>query len=138
MSNRTYKFRAWHKGFKKMTPEFELGATKLFYLKSDKLTSEINDNEIIHMQFTGLKDSNGVEIYDGDIVKAGECTESFSGAINPKNRMSKNKNYKVMRHEALYFVTKGKRYKKYVLCGALIHQNGLEVIGNKFENPELL
>jgi uncharacterized phage protein (TIGR01671 family) len=60
--NREIKFRAWLTAFKRME-------TDLFGLRSDGMTS-FNSDAIL-MQFTGLKDSAGKEIYEGDITNKG-------------------------------------------------------------------
>ena len=57
---RTIKFRAFHNGAKEMLYENRVGDVFKWY-------QEHQDIEI--MQFTGLTDRNGKEIYEGDIVK---------------------------------------------------------------------
>lgn len=57
---RSIKFRAWIPAMKKME-------TGLFGLRSDGKASFNND--AILMQFTGLLDSDKVEIFEGDIIQ---------------------------------------------------------------------
>jgi uncharacterized phage protein (TIGR01671 family) len=77
------------------------------------------DNNMALMQYTGLKDKNGKEIYEGDIVKF-------------RDEMSK-----VVFHDSEFSLDFGDKYIQHAL---LTEANiiKIEVIGNIHENPELM
>lgn len=75
--DRDIKFRAWYKAIKKMCEvvQIDFYNERIGYLFADPISQSevigyLNFSDIELMQFTGLKDDNGVEIYEGDIVQS--------------------------------------------------------------------
>ncbi|AOO75183.1 hypothetical protein LCW_03470 [Latilactobacillus curvatus] len=111
---REIKFRAWHKN-RKTFLDFYWAVDKLGRTFSilDKYVYDEFTNEVELMQYTGLKDMNGVEIYERDILQDPD-DEGFC-------------------YEVEY------DYGRFS-CGDndLIDCLGCNVVGNRFDNPELL
>ena len=91
---------------------------------------EIED--YILMQFTGLKDKNGKEIYEGDVV----CERNLSFPASDLKHTVSWKSGGFVYGEGSY----GDPSAFAQLSQALLDYEGtvLEIVGNRYENPELL
>lgn len=129
---REYKFRAWDSWWDKMhyfdftknievTPDDELKG--LWILHKEGSVYAIQD-KIKIMQYTGLKDKNGKEIYEGDLVLYDRNIHKDIDTAKFKVVWAKDR-----------YVLQEIKHKYYIddVTWELV-----EVIGNIYENPELL
>jgi uncharacterized phage protein (TIGR01671 family) len=126
---REIKFRLWSKSRQEMIyPKF--GWYTKCYIGDNGVLQDIqlgtaiglNGTKLELMQYTGLKDKNGKEIYEGDIVErnvlAFEEVRTFTG--------------EVIMYEGAWWIDNGSAA---VPLWSETHE--LEVIGNIYENPDL-
>lgn len=128
---REIRFRAWHTGKKIMFSAEEMAADQLTLLPTGQfinvssvrpsMSTIYPADKLIPLQFTGLKDRNGREIYEGDVVLAGEnkCLVKWNQAF-----------------ASFCLVKSGWMHSHYF--GESVAPEECEIIGNIHENPELL
>ena len=104
------------------TIHFELGVVKVNGIEL------YHFEDIILMQSTGLRDENGVEIFEADIVN---INHTFRNPMTGSGTLTLNKNFEVVYINGM-FTRDGSSMG---LSRDLIY---LTVIGNVHENPELL
>jgi len=141
MAQREFKFRAWNKNKKIMCYDneddsaeswdgsFSSSVGLINYVFNGEREEGENVNEdfpYVFMLFTGLKDKNGKEIYENDIVEF----------VN-HNTDKKLKRTVIWDDKNICF--KFTCSPSWNFIGYLEQTNGtMEVIGNIFENPELI
>jgi len=137
--NREIKFRVWDKKDNLMSRPFGLGYRNIvtedeYYICDD---SDLSAEEIEVMEYTGLKDKNGVEIYEGDIVERNMDFWSDSRDIGGRQYIKKQLIYQIQWGKWCY-VKLDKGGKLPHSAFDIIEAREYEIIGNIFENPELL
>lgn len=147
MESRELKFRAWDVGDKEWRTDLN------FYIDSNNVKvvfiSGVASNGLEIMQFTGLKDKNGKEIYEGDILrynyhiqyekewKGSRENKDFIGVVEYHNKILK-----------IGYESDETLFVGFILCGCkgtdeeyftpIPQLEDIEVIGNIYENKELL
>lgn len=133
--NREIKFRAWNTYSKKMCYLNEDDSASyldgMFCSELEFINHHLNDKDsnYIFEQFTGLKDKNGKEIYEGDLLslKYPNDLRRKTNAVIVYDYGSNSLRFKVYESTEMY-----------VLYNHLPKYLNFEVIGNIHDNPELL
>lgn len=84
--NREIKFRIWDIENKEMLKVQELDFEPTFYggriaIRPDQYNDYFDTEDMILMQYTGLHDKNGKEIYEGDIIRIKNSLIEIEGKI---------------------------------------------------------
>jgi uncharacterized phage protein (TIGR01671 family) len=112
---REIKFRAYSKEQNKVFTVVKINWVSFaVWFKETDFIGNLGEHDTILLEYTGLNDKNGKEIYEGDIV----ALKGSTGIV------------KYGKHHPSFFIERNCYLEKY--------WDGLEVIGNIYENPELL
>jgi len=137
---REIKFRAWNTVKKIMYSAEELGADQEALLPDGRGFANISGDDtrltqihshLLPLQYTGLLDKNGKEIYEGDIVLCPEWEDYEKGTMMQVAREVKWDNSDAC--FAAFLKDEKERY------GYLLDNNtNIEVVGNIYENPGMV
>ena len=118
------RFRAWLKKRQEMDNEIDhiSWLEDELYCIGDGITYMVSAEDLVLMQSTGLVDKNGKEIFEGDIVKMS------------KDVYSEPTYYEVVRHRGGAYRLESKQHG----CELWLRHTDCEVVGNVYENRELL
>ncbi len=137
---REIKFRAWAESTKQMSEPFSL-----LQALSRECVETPHWNDAKFMQFTILKDKNGKEIYEGDIVFIPDTykvsiTDEGEGPTEDCNHLSQvaftEGQFVFIIRENADCLDRG--IYNYGEIADSVGIEELEIIGNIYENPELL
>lgn len=123
------KFRAWYTPFKGKTIGQEMK-----YGQAGRLIThaEMAPDKYVLMQSTGMKDKNGVEIFEGDVVLV--SVQNGFDYLDNKVCVVKNS----IGHSGLVCATVDEDLEYRIFNTELFEEYMYEVIGNIWENSELL
>lgn len=121
------RYRAWNKATKEMhevddivSIDFEKKQICVKTLFFDQL-NHYDFDDVVLMQSTGLRDKNGKEIFEGNVVKMA------------KNVYSEPTYYEVVRHRGGAYRLESKQYG----CELWLRHTDCEIAGNIYTDPEL-
>lgn len=113
---REIKFRAWHKEHKLMFEVFGFDVNTIYPWQREcdpEIPIAPDAEDCTLMQYTGLKDKNGKEIYEGDIVET-----------------------KYSYYRIYYF--NGHWFAENDFLSDVLLEPECNIVGNIYENPELV
>jgi uncharacterized phage protein (TIGR01671 family) len=117
VERRKYRFRAWHQNERRMFPVIMTGRGGVV-IQDASVERTCPLSEIKLMQFSGLTDKNGREIYEGDILDLAD---------------QPNRCHVILENGSFRLVDNGKRGGK-ILTAGTISRLKARVVGNIYQD----
>lgn len=135
---REIKFRVWDKENKAFMPSegYAICDGDVMGLRYGNEMEDVLTDQVELMQYTSLDDVNGNPIYEGDVVSFGSVWDN-----GDNEGLDEEIHIGVVEydpHYAVYNVNCEESGERRFLLMDVVNYDGFGVIGNKFENPELL
>lgn len=128
--SREIKFRAWNKDSKEWVDDISQQVLQIYLGMDGEIIATDGDNiwnniENLELnQYTGMKDKDGKEIYEGDLLEHDDFDGIAWATYEP--------------NEVVYDDEEGIVCFKNDSPNLLSYYRNLKVVGNIYENPELL
>lgn len=137
--DRQIKFRAWDGKMMYISPSICEGAHHLANWFEAHSKFGPSGKESLFMDWTGLQDKNGVDIYEGDLVtehkRLHEVAVNFNGFYLQRYKLW-NGVFRPAFTYAMSLITTPTDKHDRGECGGIVKT--AEVVGNIYENPELI
>jgi uncharacterized phage protein (TIGR01671 family) len=131
---RTIKFSVWDPNHELMHYNIGLDKIHLYIFDGDNITEQ---EGLIIREWTGLTDRNGKEIYEGDVL----ATTNENGSYPDYDHWNKEDfGYTVVEWDSIYTCFQGSNWMWEMNRDdeSVYNIRFVEVIGNKYANPELV